>query len=221
MNRRRVRVYPAWILLQSAAAILTGMACASAILASVWYLGWWTILVAPPVVAAAIFMAFVISGQVGDFRRFFLPAARTARFSARNLTDFAALVAGDRGPALRDEWRAHLAGESGHDPATWPKVRQALGFVASAIRFRLADTADLAWRPADAVLCSRTLSNLFVAAPVIAMLFAIVHHDGGFGLVADIQDSAALGGFLYGVIRTGRWWRGVKPPEPKARRVRD
>jgi len=76
-------------------------------------------------------------------------------------------------------------------------------------------------RPADAVLGSRTLSNLFVWGPVIVMLVAIVHHDGRFGLVADDQDPVALGAFLYGVIRTGRWWRGVKPPEPKARRARE
>jgi hypothetical protein len=112
-------------------------------------------------------------------------------------------------------------GESGHDPATWSKVKPALGFVASAIRFRLADAADLAWRPADAVLSSRTLSNLFVWGPVIATRVAIVRHDGRFGLVADDQDPAALGAFLYVVIKTGRWWRGVKPPEPKARRARE
>jgi hypothetical protein len=53
------------------------------------------------------------------------------------------------------------------------------------------------------------------------MLVAIVRHDGRFGLVADIQDPAALGAFLYGVIRTGRWWRGVKPPEPKPRRAKE
>jgi hypothetical protein len=140
-----------------------------------------------------------------------------AEFSARSLTSVAALLAGREGPALRDEWRAHLGGASGHDPVTWPKVSQALGFVAAAVRVRLAAIAELAWRPADAVLGSRTLSNLFVCGPVTVMLVAIVHHDGRFGLVADVQDPAALGAFLYGVIRTGRWWRGVKPPEPKAR----
>jgi hypothetical protein len=144
-----------------------------------------------------------------------------ARLSARGLTNLAVRLAGRRGPVLRDEWSAHLAGESGHDPVTWPKVRQALGFPASAVRFRLADAAALAWRPADAVLASRTLSNLFVWGPVTVMLVAIVHHDGRFGLVADIQDPAALCAFLYAVIRTGRWWRGVKPPEPKARRARE
>ena len=79
----------------------------------------------------------------------------------------------------------------------------------------------MAWRPIDAVLASRTLSNLFVDGPVIVVLFAIVHHDGRFGLVTDIQDAGELGALLYGVIRTGRWWRGVKPPEPEARRARE
>jgi hypothetical protein len=137
------------------------------------------------------------------------------------LTALAVLLAGRKRSALADEWSAHLAGESGHDPDTWRKVRQALGFVASAVKFRLADAADLAWRPADAVLGSRTLSNLFVWGPVVVVLVAIVHHDGRFGLVADVQDPVALGAFLYGVIKTGRWWRGVKPPEPKARRSRE
>jgi hypothetical protein len=146
---------------------------------------------------------------------------RLRGFTASSLADLAVLLAGRRRPALRDEWRAHLAGESGHDPVTWPKVRQALGFVASAVQFRLADAAELAWRPADAVLGSRCLSNLFVWGSVVVSLFAIVHHDGRFGLVADVQDPVALGAFLYGVIRTGRWWRGVKPPEPKARRARE
>ena len=144
-------------------------------------------------------------------------------FSARSLTNLAALLAGRRRSELHDEWHAHLASESDHDPVARAKVRhrQALGFVAAAVQLRLADAADLAWRPVDAVLGSRTLSNLFVWGPVIVTLFAIVHHDGRFGLVADDQDPAALGAFLYVVIKTGRWWRGVKPPEPKARRARE
>jgi hypothetical protein len=148
------------------------------------------------------------------------PLGWLMRLSASSLTGLAVLLAGRRRPALSEEWRAHLGGESGHDPATWPKVRQALGFIAAAIQFRLADAAGMAWRPTDAVLGSRTLSNLFAWGPVIVVLFAIVHQDGRFGLVADIQDPVALGAFLYGVIRIGRWWRGVKPPEPKARRAR-
>jgi hypothetical protein len=144
-----------------------------------------------------------------------------AALSVRSMTSLAGLLAGHKRVALRSEWGAHLAGDSGHDPVTWQKVRQSLGFVAAAIQLRLADAADLAWRPVDAVLGSRFLSNLFVGGPVIVVLFAIVHHDGRFGLVTDIQDAGELGAFLYGVIRVGRWWRQIKLPEPKPRRARE
>jgi hypothetical protein len=142
-----------------------------------------------------------------------------ARIPTRLLTALAILLAGQGRPGLRDEWHAHLAGESGHDPLTWRKAGDALGFVSAAFRYRLTDAADLAWRPVDAVLGSRLLSNLFVGGPVIVVLFAIVRHDGRFGLVSDIQDAGELGAFLYGVIRIGRWWREIKPPPPKPRRV--
>jgi hypothetical protein len=148
--------------------------------------------------------------------------ARSVRLwlSAGSLTWLAVLLAGHKRSAMADEWRAHLAGWPGAELSRRDQVRAARGFIWAAVRYRLEDAADLAWWPADAVLGSRLLSNLFVWGPVIVMLVAIVHHDGRFGLVADIQDPAALGAFLYGVIRTGRWWRGVKPPEPKARRAR-
>ena len=144
-----------------------------------------------------------------------------AVFCISGLTALAAQLAGRKRPSLLAEWQTHLTGESGDDPVTWRKSRQALGFVAAAIHLRLQDAADLAWRPADAVLGSRTLSNLFVGGPVIVVLFAIVHHDGRFGLVSDIQDAGELGAILYGVIRVGRWWRQIKPPEPKPRRARE
>jgi len=150
-----------------------------------------------------------------------LGSDRLARFSVGTLTNLAVLLAGSRRRELRDEWCAHLAGESGHDRATLRRNRKALGFVVSAVRFRLADAADLAWRPVDAVLGSRALSNLFVWGPVIVMLLAIVRHDGRFGLVSDIQDPIALGFFLFMVIKRGRKWRGIKLPEPKPRRSRE
>jgi len=53
------------------------------------------------------------------------------------------------------------------------------------------------------------------------MLLAIVRDDGRFRLVAGIQDAGGLGAIPYLVIRTGRWWRGVEPPEPRARRGRE
>ena len=146
---------------------------------------------------------------------------RLAGFSASSLTDLAVLLAGRRGPELRDEWHAHLAGESGHDPDTWPKVRQALGFVASAVQFRLADAADAAWTPADAVLRSRKLSNLVAFGPTTLAALFILRHLGTLGVLTSAESIAAIGGALYGLIRMGRWWRDVKPPEPKARRARE
>ena len=71
------------------------------------------------------------------------------------------------------------------------------------------------------MLGSRTLSNLFAGGPSVVMPFAIVRHDGRSGPVADIQDASELGAILCLVIRTGRWWHGVKPPELKARRGRE
>jgi hypothetical protein len=47
-----------------------------------------------------------------------LAALFAAGLSVSGLTNLAALLAGRRRLALRYEWRAHLAGESGHDPVT-------------------------------------------------------------------------------------------------------
>jgi len=142
-------------------------------------------------------------------------------FSPRSLTTVAVVLAGQKRSIVGEEWKGHLLGENAGGLTQREQTRAARGFILAAVRYRLHDAADQAWRPADAVLCSRALSNLFVWGPVIVMLVAIVHHDGRFGLVTDVQDPVALGAFLYGVIRTGRWWRGVKPPEPKARRAKE
>jgi hypothetical protein len=141
--------------------------------------------------------------------------------SPQSLTGAAVFLAGKKRRAVNDEWKSHLFGWPGRGLCRRDQVHAAWGFLWSAMRYRLQDAADLAWRPVDAVLSSRTLSNLFVWVPVIVTLVAIVRHDGLFGLVADDQDPVALGAFLYCVIKAGRWWRGVKPPEPKARRVKE
>jgi hypothetical protein len=94
--------------------------------------------------------------------RLLLMVLRLGGRAASGLTGLAVLLAGRKRAALRDEWRAHLAGESGHDPASWHKARQAAGFLLSAIRYRCSDTTDAAWAVADAVLRSRPLSNLVV-----------------------------------------------------------
>ena len=147
--------------------------------------------------------------------------ARRTVLSPRSLTSVAVALAGQKRSMVGEEWRGHLLGEQVSGLTQREQTRAARGFVLAAVRYRVRDAADLAWRPADAVLGSRTLSNLFVWGPVIVMLIAIVRRDGRFGLVTDDQDPVALGAFLYCAIRTGRWWRGVKPQEPMARRAKD
>ncbi len=158
---------------------------------------------------------------VGSVRALVWASRPLARFSVRGLTDLAALLAGRKRPALRAEWRAHLAGESGHEPVTWQKVREAFGFVASAVRCRCSDAAEAAWAPVDAVLKSRTLSNFFVLAPTWAAAYLVLRHEGTLGVVKAAESIGMIGGTLYGLVRVGRWWRDVKPPEPKARRVKE
>lgn len=150
------------------------------------------------------------------------PAARMAlQLSALRLTDLAVFLAGRRGPALRDEWRAHLAGESGHDLVTSQKVKEARGFVLAAARCRLGDAAESAWTPVDAILRSRSLSNMLVLIPTAVAAVIIFHHDGTVGMLGSAESIAAIGGSLYALIRAGRSYRDVKPPEPKARRAKE
>lgn len=152
-------------------------------------------------------------------------SARTTRavvrLSALRMTNLAVFLAGRRGPALRYEWRAHLAGESGNDPVTWHQVKDACGFVRAALEYRLTDAAKAAWTPVDAILKSRKLSNLATFGPTALAALFILRHLGTLGVLTSAESIAAIGGALYGLIRTGRWWRDVKPPEPKARRARE
>jgi hypothetical protein len=146
---------------------------------------------------------------------------RLGRFSVRGLTDLAALLAGRKRPALRAEWRAHLAGWSGHDSADWQKVRQALGFVASAIRCRCSDTADAAWVPVDTVLKSRMLSNLFVLTPTVTATYIVFRHEGTLGAVKAAESISAIYIAFFMLVVAGRKYRGVKPSEPRRRRVKE
>jgi hypothetical protein len=97
----------------------------------------------------------------------------------------------------------------------------ALGFVVAAGRYRLQDAANLAWIPVDAVLRSRPLSNLVVWVPTAAAAATLFRHDGTAGVVEGAGSIVAIGGALYALIRVGRWWRGVKPCEPKVRGTKD
>jgi hypothetical protein len=134
------------------------------------------------------------------------------------LTNVAVFLAGRKRSEVRNEWHSHLFGWPGCGLSRREQVRAAFGFLWSAVRFRLQDAADLGWKPIDAVLGSRTLSNLFVWLPVFVWMVIIVRLDGRTGLVVDDQDYLELAGGLFVAIKVGRWWRGVKPPEPKRHR---
>ena len=141
--------------------------------------------------------------------------------SARCLTRLAVIVAGPKRAALSAEWAGHLAGETGAGLPSRRQARDALGFVASAIQCRLADAVDAAWTPIDAILKSRKLSNLLVFGPTATAAMYILRHLGMLGALASVESISGIGGALYGLVRVGRWWRDVKPPEPKARRVKE
>jgi hypothetical protein len=49
----------------------------------------------------------------------------------------------------------------------------------------------------------------------------VLRHEGTLGVVKAAESIGMIGGTLYALIRTGRWWRNVKPPEPKARQAKE
>jgi hypothetical protein len=121
------------------------------------------------------------------------------------MTGLAGLIAGPkRRPGLRDEWRSHLAGETG-ELSGWRRARAAVGFVLAALKLRLSDAAELAWKPVDAVLRSRALSNLFAIVPTVTVALIIYLDAGTLGVlegmasmtgtwVALVPRSGAAGG---------------------------
>lgn len=140
---------------------------------------------------------------------------------ARRITSVAVLIAGRKRLSLREEWRGHLTGDEGHELSSPEKLRAAFGFAVAAVRYRFYDASLLAWRLIDAILKSRSLSNIVVLGPPSVAAAIILHHDGAVGMLGSAGSIAAIGGTLYGLVRVGRWWRDVKPPEPKARRAKE
>jgi hypothetical protein len=114
-----------------------------------------------------------------------------------------------------------MAASARHQVSTWRNVRAALSRVISALRCRCSDTASATWTPVDAVLKSRLVSNIFVVVPSTAAAYLVLRHEGTLGVVKAAGSIGTIGGALYAVIRVGRWWRNVQPPEPKARRSKE
>jgi hypothetical protein len=70
---------------------------------------------------------------------------------------------------------------------------------------------ELAWSPVDAVLAARDLSNLVVMGATLAV--AILSACGLAAVIMNVPALAVVWGAAYGLIRLGRWWRGVRPAE--------
>jgi len=147
---------------------------------------------------------------------------RFAALCACSLTGLAAILAGrNRRPGLLEEWLAHLVGHVGQEIPAWRKLIAALGFLIAAVHYRIQDATDLAWIPAEATLKSRALSNIFFISPTATAAVVIFHHDGIPGVINNAEGLTAVGATFYGLVRVGRWWRGVKPPDPKPRRSKE
>jgi hypothetical protein len=167
---------------------------------------------------------FIIQAETGQAKLVTTLPARTvwyARVSPQKLTGLAVLIAGRRRAVLGQEWRAHLSGETGRGLPADQQIREAAGFIYAAMRYRLQDTADLAWRPMDVVLASRELSNLIVMLATLIVAVISIHGAGLYGLASNLANVAVVWGAAYGIVRLGRWWRGVKPPEHRPRRNKE
>lgn len=139
---------------------------------------------------------------------------RLGEGSPVKLTGLALLMAGRmRALSLREEWLSHLSGETGRGLTRSQQIRAAWGFLRAAVRYRVQDAADLAWRPIDIVLASRGFSAIAVYAPSLVTAMLLTKQGGLYGLIDHIPSIPAVWLAMYGLIRTGRWWRGVQPPE--------
>jgi len=143
------------------------------------------------------------------------------RVSPQKLTSLAVFIAGRDRSAVGCEWRSHLGGETGAGLSADRQVREAAGFVLAAVHYRFQDATELAWRPVDAVLGSRAMSNCFVLLATLGFSLWFTRKVGVYGLAASLESVAVVFFASLGVIHVGRRWRDVKPPEHKPRRAKE
>lgn len=140
------------------------------------------------------------------------------RTLARKLTSLAVSIAGRKRTVMDGEWRAHLSGETGNGLPGCRQVREAAGFLLAAVRYRLRDIAALAWRLTDAVLASRGASSFVVLAAALSVAALFIWHGGLYELAGKLGNVAVVWAAACGLIRVGRQWRDVEPPERRLRR---
>src|ERR1035441_206566 len=73
------------------------------------------------------------------------------------------------------------------------RAREAAGVVAASVLYRLHDVADAAWRPVDAVLARRELSNLVATIPTLAAGLLVMRDGGICGLINSRSEERRVG----------------------------
>jgi hypothetical protein len=91
-------------------------------------------------------------------------------------------------------------------------LRLAAGFVVAALRCRLDDAGDLAWRPVDALLSSWHGSNLATLVPVTIAVGLVLTRDGFYGLIDNAENLGAIALAPYAVIKGLRKFRQIDAP---------
>jgi hypothetical protein len=140
--------------------------------------------------------------------------------TSQKLTGLAVFLAGNKRADLSAEWRSHLSGESGAGLPSRRQPREAAGFVVAAVRYRVNDLAEAAWKPVDTVLESRELSNLVVVLMTLVISVYFLRRRGVYGVADHLEDIAVVSGSTYAAIHALRKYRDVKPPKRKPRRGR-
>jgi hypothetical protein len=143
---------------------------------------------------------------------------RRAEVTAKRLTGLAVFIAGQNRAVVSAEWRSHLSGESGTGLPSRRQARESAGFVLAAVRYRLQDAADLAWRPVDILLESRELSNLTVVLATLVIAVFFLHRGGLNDLANNLVNVAVVPASTLAAIHGGRRYRQVKPPKRRSRR---
>ncbi|MFE3202230.1 hypothetical protein [Embleya sp. NPDC059237] len=131
-----------------------------------------------------------------------------AEYSMR-ATRIAAWIAGKARPHLAAEWRDHLTVDpDAHSLGQRVRMVTALGFVVAALRMRVADCVDSAWRPVDWLLRTEARTNTLVAGAVGSLVIHLVRTDGLHDMITqNWQAPTALGA---GLMVLARWLRRIR-----------
>ncbi|MFJ9347888.1 hypothetical protein [Streptomyces sp. NPDC101237] len=134
----------------------------------------------------------------------------SATKTVRRAVGLAASVAGGSRSHLREEWMAILAGapEERLHLSSRQRSSLALGFLLAALRMRMHDVVQPAWRPVDWVLRAPSRTNAFIASVVGAQAIYIVGDDGFAALVTEVWEPCGIAGAS--IFALARWLGRVR-----------